>query len=217
MKEPLIYFLERTTPLGALARLQRQRQLEKKFRRWQKSGGTCPMPKLGKQQVVIDYIKKFSPDVFIETGTYRGKMIYAVMPHISEIYSIELDQTHFRNADRRFAGYRNIHIIQGQSGRVLPEIIKDIDAKCLFWLDAHFSGGSTAKGDLRTPIMQEIECILRHKRAAEHIVLIDDARLFIGRNDYPTLQALKEFVLHLRPGWVFEVENDIIRTHSNAK
>ena len=175
------------------------------------------MPKLGKQQVVIDYMKKFSPDVFIETGTYKGRMIYAVMPHIPEIYSIELDQTHFRNAERRFAGYSNIHIIQGQSGQVLPEILKNIDAKCLFWLDAHFSGGSTAKGDLRTPIMQEIECILRHKRAAEHIVLIDDARLFIGRNDYPTLQALQEFVLHIRPGWVFEVENDIIRTHSNAE
>ena len=31
MKEPLKYFLERTTPLGALARIHKQRKLDKKF------------------------------------------------------------------------------------------------------------------------------------------------------------------------------------------
>lgn len=173
------------------------------------------MPKLGKQHVVIDYIKKFSPDVFIETGTYKGKMVYAVMPHISEIYSIELDRTHCQNAGRRFAGYRNIHIIQGESGQILPEILKNIDARCLFWLDAHFSGGSTAKGDLRTPITQEIECILNHPKAYEHTILIDDARLFVGENDYPTIEALKDFISAIHPDLTFEVKNDIIRIHSN--
>jgi hypothetical protein len=215
MEESLKSFLERTTPFGALARFQRQRQLRKKLCLWEKNGAVGPMPNLGKQQVVIEYIKKSSPTVFIETGTYKGKMVYAIMPYIKEIYSIELDQSHYQKAHRRFAGYPNIHIIQGQSGQVLPRILKDINESCLFWLDAHWSKGSTAKGDLQTPIMQEIECILNHKRANEHTILIDDARLFVGENDYPTIEVLKDFILGIRPDLTFEVKNDIIRTHQN--
>ncbi|UCC98529.1 MAG: hypothetical protein JSW66_01280 [Phycisphaerales bacterium] len=208
------YFLERTTPLGALARVHRQRKLKKKFRQWRNDGAVGPMPNLGKQQVVVQYIKEYSPDVFIETGTYKGKMVYAVMPYIDQIYSIELDQIHYHNAKRRFAGYPNIHIIQGQSGEILPQVTREIDKPCLFWLDAHYSGGSTAKGDLETPIMQEIECILNHHLAAEHVVLIDDARCFDGRGDYPALNVFKNVVLAARRHWVFEVKDDIIRVHA---
>lgn len=214
MKEPLKYFIERSTPLGIVGRFQRKRQLKKKLRRWEKAGSQLPMPNLGKQRVVIEYIEKFLPEIFIETGTYKGKMVYAVMPHIREIYSIELDETHCRNAQRRFAGYPNIHIIQGESGEVLPEVLMNISEPCLFWLDAHWSGGSTAKADLETPIIQELECILSHRKAADHAILIDDARCFTGQNDYPALEALERFILGIQPGWTFQVRDDIIRTHS---
>ena len=215
MKEPLKYFLERMTPFGTLARFQRNRQLRKKLCQWEKNGAVLPMPDLGKQRVVIEYIKRFSHDIFIETGTYKGKMVYAVIPHVKEIYSIELDETHYQNARKRFAGYPNIHISQGQSDKVLPEVLKDIDRPCLFWLDAHWSGGSTAKGKTETPIMQEIECILNHKRASDHVILIDDARCFTGKGDYPTLKELKQFILDAHPNWIFEVKDDIIRTYSD--
>ena len=142
-KEPLKYFFERTTLFGALARFQRQRQLKKKYRLWKKNGAIPPMPNLGKQRVVIDHIKKFSPEVFIETGTYKGKMVYAVQPYVKEIYSIELGENHYKKAQKKFAGYPDINILHGQSGQVLPEILKDIDEPCLFWLDAHWSRGST--------------------------------------------------------------------------
>jgi hypothetical protein len=173
------------------------------------------MPNLGKQQVVIEYIKKFSPEVFVETGTYKGKMVYAVMPYIHQIYSIELGENHYQNAGKRFAGYPDIHILQGQSGEVLPQILKILDKPCLFWLDAHYSGGSTAKGDMETPIMQEIECILNHPQVAKHVVLIDDARSFVGENDYPTLEAIEKLIRKTQSNWVFEIINDIIRTHAD--
>lgn len=175
------------------------------------------MPNFGKQRTVIDYIKKFSPEIFIETGTYKGKMVYAVEPYIKEIYSIELDHSHYKKAQRRFAGYNNIHILQGQSGQALPEILKDIDKVCLFWLDAHWSGGSTAKSNLETPIMEEMECILNHKRGREHIILIDDARCFTGANDYPTIETLKSFVFNVHYDSLFEVKDDIIRIHSRSE
>ena len=214
MKKSLQYFLERTTPISNLARIHRDRQLRKKFVRWEKAGAIGAMPNYGKQQLIIDYIRRFSPATFIETGTYKGKMVYAVMPYINEIYSIELNETLYQNACKRFTGYHNIHIIHGQSGEVLPRLLKDIENRCIFWLDAHYSGGSTAKGKLETPIMQELECILNHPKATKHVILIDDACCFTGENDYPLLDNLKKLILSIQPDWTFEVKNDIIRAHS---
>jgi hypothetical protein len=212
-KEPLKYFLERKTFLGSIARIHRQRQLKKKYITWQKSNAGGAMPNYGKQQLVIEYIKRFNPDVFIETGTYKGKMVYAVMPYIKNIYSIELDAAHWQRAYERFSGYPNIRIIHGQSGEVLPQLLKDIRGNCLFWLDAHYSGGSTAKGPLDSPVEQELECIMKHKRADEHIILIDDAGCFVGEDGYPTIRQVREYILCRQPGWIFEVKNDIIRAH----
>lgn len=216
MREPVKYFLERTTPLGRLARLHRTRKLRRKYEQWQSRGSTGPMPNFGKQKTVIEYIKRFSPEVFVETGTYKGKMVYAVMPYIDEIYSIELSGSHYSNAARRFCGYPKVHILQGESSRVLPEILANIDKRCIFWLDAHWSGGSTARAERQTPVMQEVQCILKHKKAEGHVILIDDARLFTGDNDYPSIPELREQILQALPGWCFEVKNDIVRTHANA-
>jgi len=216
MKEPLKFFIERTTPIGTLARCHRNRKLRTKYDKWQADGATGPMPNWGKQQTVISYIKEYNPEILIETGTYRGKMIYAVIPFIEKIYSIELDDKLCARAQSRYAGYKNIEILHGSSGELLPSLIEKIDKPCVFWLDAHYSGGSTAKGDLQTPIMAEMKCIFDHKLAEKHIILIDDARCFVGADDYPTMEGFKDFVLTNKPGWTFEVENDIIRTHNSA-
>lgn len=42
------------------------------------------------------------------------------------------------------------------------------------------------------------------KRTAEHIVLIDDARCFLGQDGYPTIEKLKDYVLSRQPDWTFE-------------
>lgn len=209
-------FLERTTFLGALSRRRRYKRFEQKYIEWQENGAVLPMPHFGKQQVVKEYATKFAPAVFIETGTYTGHMVYAMMNKFEEIYSIELDHTLAEKAKKKFSGYRHVHIIQGESSEVLPEILKDIAQPCLFWLDAHYSGGHTTKGELETPIMRELPGILGHPLVDRHVLLIDDARCFTGQNDYPTLESLESFVLGSHPDWIFEIKDDIIRTHAGT-
>ncbi len=214
-RESVKSFIERTTPIGRLARRHRERKLRKKYITWQKTEGSGPMPNYGKQQEVIAYLKKFGIRTFIETGTYKGKMVYAVMPYVDDIYSIELDPVYCRRAQEKFAGYTNIHIIEGQSGEVLPQIMADIQTPCLFWLDAHYSGGMTAKGPKDSPIMQEMECILSHPNADRHVILIDDARCFTGSNGYPDVNQFKQDIATQYPHLSFDVVNDIIRIHTN--
>ena len=93
---------------------------------------------------------------------------------------------------------------------MLPKILSNLRDRCIFWLDAHYSGGVTAKGDLDTPIIKEIEIILEHP-IRDHIILIDDAQYFVGRNDYPKLEELEKYVLGKRPDLAFNVDGGIIR------
>lgn len=191
-------------------------RLKQKYELWKCSGGEIPLPHYGKQLVVADYSQCFDVPVLVETGTYHGHMVMAMLDRFKEIYSIELDVTLCSNAQRQFSRHRHIHILQGSSDQVLPLVLPQIKQSCLFWLDAHYSGGKTAKGELSTPIMKELGCILQHPLAARHVLLIDDARCFVGDDDYPTLVELRDYVLGKYPDWSFEVKDDIIRVHSRC-
>ena len=181
-------------------------------RSWNKKGNPIPAPDVIKQRTVKEYAKIFSVETFIETGTYLGDMVDAVRDTFNKIYSIELDNTLYEQAKKKFSRHHNISIFHGDSSKVLSVILADISEPCLFWLDGHYSGGITAKGDFNTPIMQELNCILDHF-IEEHVILIDDAREFNGYNDYPTLEELKKRIFKKYLDWKFDIKDDIIRIH----
>ena len=74
---------------------------------------------------------------------------FDIKDNFEHIVSIELDKELYENAAKFFRKDKHIEIIQGDSSKVLPEILKNINQRCLFWLDGHFSGGITAKGNYR--------------------------------------------------------------------
>lgn len=202
-----IPILERWSRKRKVGRLKRQ------YERWQRAGASLPMPHYGKQLIVAEYRQRFHTPVLIETVTYNGHMVMAMLEHFREIYSIELDTTLCENANRLFAGHPHVHILQGSSDIILPLVLSKIDQPCLFWLDAHFSGGKTAKANLSTPIMQELMSILEHPYSKQHVLLIDDARCFNGEDDYPTLIQVQDLIYGKYPDWCIEVKDDVIRVH----
>ncbi len=102
--------------------------------------------------------------------------------------------------------FKHIHIHHGDSGKVLRDILSLISEPCLFWLDAHHSGGITAKGELTTPVIEELKTILAHPICG-HVVLIDGADSFGGDRDYPGLDEIREMAC----GWAVENIDGIIR------
>jgi hypothetical protein len=70
--------------------------------------------------------------------------------------------------------------------------------------------GETAKGELETPIIAELEA-LSLVRTSKHVILIDDARCFGTLPDYPTLPELEKICAKLFPEYKFSVFHDIIR------
>lgn len=186
----------------------------KRYEEWVSAGRELPMPHYGKQLVVADYGHRFNIPVLVETGTYTGHMVMSMLDRFDEVYSIELDKTLASQAKKTFSLYGHIHIIQGASEQRLPEILQQIHKPCLLWLDAHYSGGATAKGDNETPILYELDHVFRHRLSPQFVLLIDDARCFTGEGGYPTLEQLADKVKEVYPEWIFEVKDDIIRTHA---
>ncbi len=184
----------------------------KAMRSWEKLGRSTPPPHIVKETLIKDYARRFNLKVLVETGTYLGDMVYAMKRSFSRILSFELDQALCEQAQRRFAADDHIEIIHGDSGQLIEKYLTTIDGPCLFWLDGHYSGGITARGSLETPIMSELSHILSHPIDG-HVILIDDARCFTGRNDYPTLAELQSFVSERKSGWQFSVDKDVIRIH----
>ncbi len=180
-----------------------------------KSGKNICPPHGIKENYVEKFAKEFDINILVETGTYLGEMVYAMRNNFEHIISIELDKELYENASNFFRKDKHIEIIQGDSSKVLPEILKNINQSCLFWLDGHYSGGITAKGELSTPIVSEISFIKENavSNNIDHVILIDDARDFNGTDGYPTIKEFEKFVNELFPDYLFKVQDDIIVIH----
>ena len=166
-------------------------------------------PHLLKRRIIVRLAREHKAELFIETGTLFGDMVYAMRHTFKRLVSIELDDWLFNRARRRFQRYPHIRILHGDSGRRIVEVLAEVRQNCLFWLDAHYSGGITAHGEAMTPIFDEIRAILNHE-IKNHIVVIDDARLFNGTDGYPTFRALRDFVESIDPSRMIWIENDTI-------
>jgi hypothetical protein len=159
------------------------------------------------------FSEKYKSEAFVETGTYLGDMTNAVKFMFKEVYSIELDHNLFQKAVDRFSNFKNVHILEGDSGVILKSLVGNLPSATMFWLDAHYSEGATAMGTTETPIEQELSTIFS-SHLKNFVILIDDARLFVGEKGYPTLQALRDMILNKAPNCQVQVEMDIIRIFS---
>jgi hypothetical protein len=163
-----------------------------------------------KQNTIREYQQKFGYRILVETGTFFGDMVEAQKKRFDKIISIELGVYLFERALKRFNKDNNVTIIQGDSGKVLPKILKDINEPVIFWLDGHYSGGITKKGDKNCPIFEELDAIFNGKKF-NHVLLIDDARCFTGVDGFPSLAELTRYVKSKSRNYQIEIKDDILR------
>ncbi len=177
-----------------------------------------------KQQEIIRLAQQAHINTFIETGTYQGDTTAICASHFAQLTTIELSKELHAAAVKRFADQPHIKVLQGDSASVIAETLTTLNEPALFWLDAHYSMGLTAKAEKNTPIVEEVISILSHK-VKNHIILIDDARCFhpkypdqfIGEaanslRGYPTLTELIQLVKQYG-NYRCYIVNDIIRIH----
>lgn len=176
---------------------------------WVHNGCPSPAPNIVKMAVVRHHVVAYRTPVFVETGTYLGSMVEHIAATGVDCHTIEIDPTIHARARRILAGHRNIDLILEDSAVALPRLLATLERPATFWLDGHYSGTFTGRAELDTPVSAELDHILAHP-VKRHVILIDDARDFTGRDGYPTLSSLlAHFDDH--PHYSAQVSADIIR------
>ena len=172
-----------------------------------------PTP-IQKQEFLKEYALKYDLQVLVETGTCFGDTIEALKNDFKKIFSIELSEKLFIDANEKFKECLHIELIHGDSGAEIKKIILKLKTPALFWLDAHYSGGAlrgkvSARGEKNTPIIEELTHILA-STIAGNVIVIDDARLFGTDPAYPTVEILKKIIIDMRGFLNIEFKNDAI-------
>jgi len=111
----------------------------------------------------------------IETGTYRGEGTKVLAGIFSTVHTIELSDEWYEFSSRKLAAFKHITCHHGDSGEVLARIVPQITGPATFFLDAHYAGGTTARGTDEVPLLRELEVI--SQRPYTDFIIIDDLRL----------------------------------------
>ncbi len=168
-----------------------------------------PGPHKIKQLTIKELGDEYGCSYLVETGTYRGDMLNAQKDNFEKLFSIELSEDFWNKAKERFKGVDKINLLQGDSGKVLPQLAPTLDKPTLFWLDGHYCGGVTALSDIECPIYAELDAVFDNNK--NHVVLIDDARDFVGERDYPTIAELTSYIKNKDSNYDLSVKDDMIR------
>jgi hypothetical protein len=177
---------------------------------WRLRGKPVRSPHYVKQQTVKQYAREFGLDVLVEAGTYFGEMVQATRNVFCEIHSVEVEDWLYQRARRKFARFPHVHLLHGNSEVLIPRIVAGLRKPALFWLDAGYYGFADAMGN-PDRIVIELEAIFASP--LPHVVLIDDARGFSGKNGAASIDDLRHLVQQKAPGRTLEVRDDIVRIH----
>jgi len=183
------------------------------LRRWRRAGCPTPPPYPVKQQLLRACARKYGLQILIETGTCHGDTLAALRDVFEHLYSIELCKPYFELVKKRFNRMPHVHLVLGDSATELKGIldqVRPLKRRLLFWLDGHYSGADSAKGEVETPIFQELDHILGDEQTLSAVIAIDDAREFGGNPNYPSMDELVAFVKRRRNVVTVSVHTDII-------
>lgn len=128
-------------------------------------------------------INQFLNNYFVETGTCSGDGILCAL-ELNFKHIISIDIIYYEPVYKKFSNYEDIYkklsnnkiveTIVGDSGVILYDIIKNINEKITFLLDAH---SDLIKEEINwnpiCPLLEELEQIKKH-HIKNHDIIIDD-------------------------------------------
>lgn len=137
-------------------------------------------------------------DVFFETGTFEGHTIDTIVnnTNCSKIISLELSNIYYTISKKRFENNSRVSIYNANSKNELYNIIKNIDTKITFWLDAHWSGENMPDIELCCPLLMELNQIKKH-HINNHTIIIDDMRLMTNEIYKITKEQIIEKIMEI--------------------
>lgn len=190
-------------------RYKSKKEMEAYRRSMLENGFRVPLPPVMKTAILRSSLREHSCRCLVETGTYLGDTCWAFRHECDQLFTIEISTDLADLALPRFIRHPHVHVLTGDSSELLKTVIPKLHYKTLFWLDGHFSGGMTGKGDIECPLYNEIEAILSMCKT-EFVILIDDVRCLDKDPAYPKMDELVEFVKSHSSRYNISIANDIM-------
>jgi hypothetical protein len=166
------------------------------------------------KELVLRLASRLSVQNFVETGTFKGATAFWAAQHFRTVVTIEIRPEISRAAAANPQRPPNIQFLVGNSGGLLPAVVAGLDGPALFWLDGHYSGPGTGDEAAECPIMDELAAIAK---ATSPIILIDDARCFLGPpppphdpRQWPRIDEIFAFLAQHFPGHITSIHDDVI-------
>jgi hypothetical protein len=152
---------------------------------------------------------------FVETGTYRGGTVRIMSPRFERIHTVELQPAIYEATRERLSNLTNVDFRLGDTEAHLPDILSRLKGPALIWLDAHWSAGETGKTDTQCPLLRELAIVYGSR--GDHVVMIDDARLFMAPapppmkpEDWPSIAQIEAFLAQQQSAPFVKVVGDVI-------
>jgi hypothetical protein len=173
---------------------------------------------------LVECLKRVLPlTVFVETGTFEGASVRAVLSLFEEIFTVEFSDEYFLKARDRLRDHKHVHCESGNSPPFLAGLRERLkDKSVLYWLDAHWcSAPETAGFESQCPLIQELRAI--GSLNAHSAILMDDARYFLSPppkphqiSQWPSFQAIWIALSSLSPLHQLTVINDVLIFHPTS-
>ncbi len=175
---------------------------------WVKRGYTVPVPSHIKMKTLLRHSIPNSD--WIETGTYLAETTkYLASKYENNcIYTIEPEKSIYDYVKSKYSRISNIKFLNGSSEEIFEETLENTRGSVNLWLDGHYSGDITFKGEQESPIISELNTLSAHAhRFTDLCIFIDDFRLFGTASGYPAKNYLVEWSQINNFSWL--IENDI--------
>jgi len=185
------------------------KEWEWEMKNWEKRGYLEHAPQIVKQCVFEKY--GVADAVWVETGTYIGITTNFLRDRYPHVHTIEPSIELYNAAFKRFNG-KNVTLYNDVSENVFPKLLPSLSGDINFWLDGHYSAGTTFKGDKDCPVEDELNAIAENVNQFNKIsILIDDVRCFLSSeskySDFPSIDYHVDWARRLNMRW--RIEHDI--------
>jgi hypothetical protein len=135
------------------------------------------------RELVLWLRDTFKAAVFVETGTNQAETAVWASGHFERVFTIEAYGPLYQRAIEAFGHRKNIQFLKGDSRTHIKDLLTSLTKPAIFWLDAHWCGECTFGKGEECPVVGELELLNTSK--VPHVVLIDDARLFLAPPPLP--------------------------------
>ena len=168
-------------------------------------------------QMMRDLRDRYGLKQFVETGTASGRTAMQALAYFDQVTTCELSFAQFCVLKSRLPEPpppKRLILLNMDSPRMLRDVFANPGClPALVWLDAHYCGGP--KLGPECPLLDELRAVGGTR--GRHVILIDDARLFVNppppphdASQWPTIGEIRELCERLGPTDQMDVIGDII-------